>query len=331
MSGPALAPLLQGFFVEHLMQHKAASPQTVSAYRDAFRLLFQFLQERTGIEPAALHLDHLDATALLAFLDHLENDRGNTPRSRNARLAAFRSFFRYAALKEPASLGILTQVLAIPNKRFPRKQVGYFTRPEMNAILGAPDRTLWAGRRDHALLSTLYNSGARASEICALKREQVTPGANPALRLHGKGRKERVVPLWKKTGSILQVWFREIGAAPHPYAFPNARGGMLTRHGLGYVLRETVQRALPLCPSLAHKKASPHVVRHTTAVHLLQAGIDTSVIALWLGHESLETTHVYLEADLATKEQALSKVDPLGPDARRFKPSDTLLSFLESL
>lgn len=172
---------------------------------------------------------------------------------------------------------------------------------------------------------------ARASEICALEREQVTLGAHPTLRLHGKGRKERVVPLWKKTGSTLQVWFREIGATPHPYAFPNARGGMLTRHGLGYVLREAVQRAIPLCPSLAHKKASPHVVRHTTAVHLLQAGVDTSVIALWLGHESLETTHVYLETDLTTKEQALSKVDPLGPNARRFKPNDTLLSFLESL
>lgn len=331
MNHPALAPLLQAFFVDHLLRRKGASPQTVSAYRDAFRLLFRYLADKTGVEPADLRLDHVDAPAVLAFLDHLEIQREKSPRSRNARLAAFRSFFRFAALEEPASLDVVARVLAIPSKRCTRRLVNYLTQPEMDAILGAPDRTRWAGRRDNAILATLYNTGARASELCSLQRAHVTFGACPSLRLHGKGRKERAVPLWKKTAKGLHAWFGELATAGHPFAFPNANEGQLTRHGLGYLLREATRRATATCPSLATKQVSPHVIRHTTAVHLLQSGVDSAVIALWLGHESVETTHVYLEADLASKKRALDKLAPLGPPAQHFKATDKLLAFLESL
>lgn len=331
MSAPAIAPFVQAFFTDHLLRHKRASPQTVSAYRDAFRLLFQFLLDTMGREPAGLCLTDLNADTLLRFLDHLEQQRGNTVRSRNARLAAFRSFFRFVALREPGSLDVITRVLAIPSKRADRRLVGYLTRPEMEAILTRPNADQWAGRRDQALILTLYNTGARVSEISSLQRTQIIFGINTSVCLHGKGRKERAVPLWARTARILKAWFREIGAAKHALAFPNARGDPLTRHGVTYILAQAVEQARRNCPSLAQKQVSPHVIRHTTAMHLLQAGVDLSVIAMWLGHESLETTHIYVEADLATKEKALEKVAPLGPASRRFKADDQLLGFLASL
>lgn len=331
MSAPIVAPLVQAFFVEHLLRHKRASPETVNAYRDAFRLLFCFLQKTKGIEPAALRLADLDAPSLLAFLDHLEQERGNGARSRNARLAAFRSFFRFVALREPSSLDLVTRALAIPNKQSNRRMVRSLARAEIEAILAAPDRATWIGRRDHALILTLYNSGARASEICSLERAQVGFGPSSALHLSGKGRKERAVPLWKSTARVLRAWFSELHEAAHPFAFPNARGRPLTRFGITHLLRQAVQGALPACPSLADKRVSPHVVRHTTAMHLLQAGVDLTVIAMWLGHESLETTHIYVEADLAMKERALSKLPSPAAPARRFKADDALMGFLASL
>lgn len=327
----SIGPLVQAFFAEHLLRHRRASPQTVSAYRDTFRLLLICLSETTGIQPAAVRLEDLDAPALLAFLDHLEQRRKNAVRSRNARLAALRSFFRYVALREPESLALVTRVLAIPRKRATRRLVGSLTRPEMDALLAAPDRATRTGRRDHALLLTLYNSGARVSELTALRRSQVTCGARPALQLHGKGRKERAVPLWARTARVLQAWFRELEGPADGCAFPNARGGPLTRHGVAYRLGQAVQRARATCASLAGKRVGPHVIRHTTAMHLLQAGIDPAVIALWLGHESVETTHMYVEADLAMKERALQKLAPAGPGARRFKATDALLGFLATL
>ena len=327
----SIGPRGQAFFAEHLRRHRRASPQTVGAYRDTFRLLLTFLSETTGIAPAAGRLADLDAPTLLAFLDHLEQQRKHTVRSRNARLAALRSVFRSVALREPESLALVTRGLAIPRQRASRRLVGSLTRPEMDALRAAPDRAARAGRRDHALLLTLYNSGARVSALTALRRSQVTCGGHPALQLHGKGRTARAVPLWARTARVLQAWFRELDGPADGVAFPNARGGPLSRHGVAYRLGQAVQRARATCASLAGKRVGPHVIRHTTAMHLLQAGIDPAVIALWLGHESVETTHLYVEADLALKERALAKLAPAGPGARRFKATDALLAFLATL
>ena len=327
----SVGSLVQGFFVDHLLRHKRVSPHTVRAYRDTFRLLLGFLSDTHGLAPAAVRLADLDVTRTLAFLDHLEQQRQNTIRTRNARLAALRSFFRYVALREPDHLALATQILAIPSKRTDHRLVGYCTRPEIDALLAAPDRTTRAGRRDHALLLTLYNSGARVSEITTLRRAQVSLGVSPSIQLHGKGRKERAIPLWARTARVLRGWFSELGEGTDGVAFPNARGGPLTRHGVMYLLDQAVHRARATCPSLNAKPVSPHVIRHTTAMHLLQAGVDPATIALWLGHESLETTHIYVQADLALKERALEKLAPLGPGSHRFRADDALLGFLAAL
>lgn len=334
-AGGLVGPHLQAFFAEHLLAHKRASPQTVACYRDTFRLLLRFMRDRTGVEPAGLPLAALDADAVLAFLDHVERDRGCTVRSRNNRLAAVRSFFRLVALRVPDSLGQVTRVMAIPVKRCDTRLVGYLARDEVEALLAAPDRATWSGRRDHALLLTLYNSGARVSELTALRRGQVRldPAAGPCLELHGKGRKERVVPLWAETARVLRAWSRELGdQGGGGVVFPNARGQALSRDGVDHLLRRAVAIAALACPSLGAKRVSPHVLRHSTAMHLFQAGVDMAVIALWLGHESLETTHVYVEADLATKERALDKLAPIPPGTpARYRPDDKLLAFLAAL
>lgn len=332
-AGSLVGPHLQAFFAEHLLAHKRASPQTIACYRDTFRLLLRFMRERTGAEPAALPLAALDADAVLAFLDHIERDRGCSVRSRNNRLAAIRSFFRLVALRVPDSLGQVTRVMAIPVRRGDKRLVSYLTREEVKALLAAPDRTAWSGRRDHTLLLTLYNSGARVSEITALQREQVRlDPAGPCLELHGKGRKQRVVPLWVETARVLRAWFRELGDQGSGVAFPSARGQVLSRDGVDHLLRRAVAVATAACPSLGAKKVSPHVLRHSTAMHLFQAGVDIAVIALWLGHESLETTHVYVEADLATKERVLDKLAPMPPGTpARYRPDDKLLAFLAAL
>jgi integrase/recombinase XerD len=325
-----LGPLLQAFFVEHLLTHKRVSAHTVAGYRDAFRLLLVFLRETTGTDPADLSLSDLDAPRILAFLEHVETQRHNRPRSRNARLAAFRSFFRFVAMREPTSIALASRVLAIPTKRIERPLVGYLTRPEIEAILAAPDRKTWAGRRDHALLLVLYNTGARVSEIAHLERSQVDLDPGVYVHLHGKGRKQRAVPLWTKTAKILRAWLHEFGPG-NGLAFPNARGGPLSRYGVAYVIDRAAKTAQQRCPSLREKRLSPHVFRHTTAMHLLQAGVDLSVIALWLGHEGIETTHGYIEADLATKERALAKLTPPATSITRFRPDDALLGFLAKL
>lgn len=327
----ALGPLLQTFFAVHLRTHRRATADTVAAYRDTFRLILTFLRETTHTEPSKLRLDDLDAPTILAFLDHLERDRGNSIRTRNARLAALRSFFRFAALREPESLALITRVLAIPTKSADRRLVGYLQREEIDAILAVPDRTQRLGRRDHALLLTLYNTGARVSEIASLRRSRVILGANPFVQLHGKGRKEREVPLWAKTAGVLQSWFRELDEPADSPVFPNARGRQLTRDGISYILQQAVQSASARCPSLSTKRVSPHVLRHTTAMHLLQAGVAIEVIAMWLGHATTETTHAYVEADLTMKEAALKKLEPAGAPAGRFKPDDGLMTFLSKL
>ena len=326
-----LAPHLHAFFTTYLGQHKRASPQTVASCRDTFRLLLLFIKDTKQIEPSALGLTELDVPTILAFLTHLEQHRGNTVRSRNIRLSAIRSFFRFVALRDPERVDLVMRILAIPVKRQDTKLIGYLTREEIEAILTAPDRSTWVGRRDHALLLTMYNSGARVSEMTALRCAQVAVGVSTFVHLHGKGRKDRTIPLWPQTSRILQDWFRERGAEQGHMAFPNARGQPLSRHGVNYLLHQAVTKAMTGCPSLQNKNVTPHVIRHTTAMHLLQAGIDIATIALWLGHESIETTHIYLAADLEAKERALQKLAPVEDQGGRFMAADPLLTFLASL
>lgn len=331
-SSNLVGPLLQSFFVEHLVQHKQVSSQTIASYRDTFRLLLQFVRDHHGIEPAKLELCKLDASLILSFLGDLEQRRGNCARSRNARLTAIRSFFRVAALREPAGLAAATQVLAIPIKRSDKRLVGYVTREEIDAVLDALNLNTWMGRRDQAFLLTTFNTGARVSEMIALRREHIDVSAKPFVHLHGKGRKQRMVPLWPRTATILRRWLNE--SAPHPDspAFPNRRGKALTRFGVTHLLKQAVRAAKLKCPSLVGKRVSPHTLRHGTAMDLLQSGVGIEVIALWLGHESSETTHKYIEADLAMKERALASTTPTGAKTpARFQPDDALLAFLKKL
>jgi site-specific recombinase XerD len=333
MSAPAslLAPHLQAFFTDHLCQHKRASPETVASCRDTFRLLLRFIKETKRIEPSALCLTELDVPTILAFLDYLEQQRGNVVRSRNIRLSAVRSFFRFVALRDPEQVGLVTQILSIPVKRPDKKLVGYLTREEMEALLAAPDRSKWVGRRDYALLLAMYNSGARVSEMTALNCEQVVFGVSAFLQLHGKGRKDRTIPLWPQTSRTLKQWFQELGGDGGQIAFPSARGKRLSRQGVSYLVQQVAEKAVTHCPSLQTKAVTPHVIRHTTAMALLQAGIDIATIALWLGHESIDTTHIYLEADLEAKERALQKLAPVEDEGARFTADDPLLVFLTSL
>ncbi|AUB85676.1 tyrosine-type recombinase/integrase [Candidatus Thiodictyon syntrophicum] len=326
-----LARLLQAFFCQHLMQQRGASRQTINGYRDTFRLLLRFAETSCGKSIGELALADLDAALVLAFLEDLETRRHNTVRTRNARLAAIRAFVHYAGLQEPAALPVIQRILAIPAKRFDRPVVGFLSRAEIEAILQAPDARTWSGQRDRALLTAMYNTGARVSELVAARRVDLESEHCQALHLHGKGRKERVVPLWARTTKLLRDWLARIGAEPQQPLFPNRQGQPMTRSGVASRLARSVRAASSCCPSLQDRRVSPHSVRHTTAMHLLQAGVDLTVIALWLGHESVETTHQYMEADLRMKEQALATLQapPVGPP--RFVASPTLLAFLDGL
>jgi site-specific recombinase XerD len=302
----------------------------VASYRDTFRLLLQFFAER-GRVPVALGLDELDAPAILAFLDHLEQARGNSIRTRNARLAAVRSFLRYAAARDPISLPVVQRALAIPMKRFARPLLGYLSREEVAAILAAPDTATWSGRRDRALFTLMYNTGARVSEAIGLRRSDVTLNPSRSARIEGKGRKQRVIPLWGSTAECLGGWLPEIGQGPEAPLFPNAHGGRLSRSGVEDRLGEAVRAAVAKCPTLVGRRISPHTLRHTTAMHLLQSGVDVTVIAVWLGHESPETTHMYVEANLAMKEKALSRIEEIPGVPLRYRADDELLRFLADL
>lgn len=330
-SNPTFPALLQDFFCQRLIAQRQASPRTVASYRDAFRLFLGYAQARLQKPPSALTLAELDAPLILGFLDHLEGERQNGARTRNARLAALRSFLHYAALHDPTALAGIQRTLAIPTKRFDRPLLGFLSREEMEAILAAPDRSTWSGHRDHVLLATLYNTGARVSEIIAVCVGDVVLDQTASVRLHGKGRKDRAVPLWKSTMKRLQEWLPRLAGGPQAPLFPNARGRVLTRSGVETRLRVAVATATTGCPSLAKRRISPHTLRHTTAMHLLQSGVDLSVIALWLGHESIDTTHLYIEADLAMKERALATLQDPPSTAWRFRASDRLLAFLDHL
>jgi len=328
---PNLPRLLEAFFTDRLVRQRHASPHTIAGYRDTFRLLLGFAQERLKKEPSAFRLDDLDAPLIGAFLEHLEKDRGNSARSRNVRLAAIHSFFRYAALHEPGHAASTQRVLAIPSKRYDRKLVGFLTRPEIDALLAAPDRKCWGGRRDHVLLLLAVQTGLRVSELIGLRTQDVVLGTGAHVRCEGKGRKERCTPLRKEAVNVLRGWLRERPVDPAGPLFPNARGGALSRDGVQYLLAKHVAIARQRCPSLKKKRVSPHVLRHSTAMDLLQHGVDRSVIALWLGHESPETTQIYLTANLEMKEKALAKSAPMNVRAGRFRPGDRLLAFLKGL
>lgn len=332
ISTPSFSILLQRFFVEHLGRQRAVSPRTIAAYRDTFRLLLSFTEGRTGKAPTALALVDLDARLILSFLDHLEKDRKNGARSRNARLAALRSFLKYAAHYDLTALPVIEHTLAIPMKRFDRPVLGFLSRQEMQAILDAPDPRTWAGQRDRALFSLMYNTGARVSEVIGLRVGDVIIDGTMAAHLRGKGRKERSVPLWRSTASLIRGWKRRLeDIGDDKILFPNRGGERMVRSNVTQRLDLAVSAAAEHHPQLARRSISPHTIRHTTAMHLLQSGVDITVIALWLGHESPATTHMYLEADLSMKERTLNRLQPVGASRARYRPPDQLMQFLQSL
>ena len=328
---PSFAVLLQRFFTQRLMQQRQASAHTVSSYRDTFRLLLRFIQERSHKLPTQITFEELDAPLISAFLDDLEEHRGLKARSRNVRLATIRSFFNFAALERPDRSGQIQRVLAMPSKKFTRTVVGYLTRLEIDALLSMPDQRTWSGRRDHALILTAVQTGARLSEITALTRQSVSLDAGAHIQIIGKGRKERCTPLTKHNAAVLRSWMKNPVRSEVGILFPNAQGGRLSADGLQYILAKHVAAARKVCSSLKHKRVTPHMLRHTTAMELLQAGVDITVIALWLGHESLDTTRVYLDADLELKAKILSKTTPHAGRQRSYRPDDQLMSFLDAL
>jgi len=323
--------LLQTFFTDHLRRQRQASPHTVAAYRNAFRLLLRFAATRLGRPPSRLVLADLDAAFLGEFLDHLERDRENSARSRNARLAAVHAFFRYVALSEPTHALHCQRVLAIPSKRFERGLVQFLTDEEIDTLVCTPDIATWLGRRDRALLLVAVQTGLRVSELIALRRKDVALGTGAHLRCSGKGRKLRATPLRRDVEKILDAWLRERPPAADTPVFASRRGGPLSDDAVEHLVARHAIAARDRCPSLAHKRITPHTLRHTAAMQLLQRGVDRSVIALWLGHESIETTQMYLHADLALKEKALARTSETGIAPGRYRPDDALLAFLEGL
>lgn len=330
-STPSFVQMIQDYFCGHLINQRNASPRTVAAYRDTFRLLLGHLGADRHKQPSQIELTDLTPVAIAAFLNHLERGRHNTVRTRNCRFAAIRAFLRYASARDPSSLLTVQQVLAIPMKRFDRPQMGFLSRDEVDAILATPDCSTWSGRRDRVMFALLYNTGARVSELVSVKLQDLSLAQCASIRLHGKGRKTRTVPLWKDTARSLSKWIKEIHPGASDPLFPNASGDFLTRSGVEYRLRELVRSASIRCPSLGNRRISPHTLRHTTAMHLLQSGVDITVIALWLGHETPATTHMYVEADLAMKERALAKVQEPRTSPIRYRPTDKLLKFLHAL
>jgi integrase/recombinase XerD len=327
----ALAPALEAFFTERLARQRRASECTVAAYRDTWRMLLAFAARRAGKQPSRLDFADLDAPAVAAFLDHLEKERGNSVRTRNARLAAVHSAFSYAALRHPEHAALIARVLAIPAKRADKALVTWLTEDETTALLGAPDRSTRTGRRDHAMLHLAVVTGLRVSELTGLTTADLHLGAGPHVTCHGKGRKQRVTPLTSTAVTILREWLKELPAGQAQILFPGRTGSRLSRDAVERRLTLHTATATASCPSLARKKVSPHVLRHTAAMRLLHAGVEVSVIALWLGHEQTDTAGIYLHADLALKEKALARTTPPDASPGRYQPPDALLAFLESL
>jgi site-specific recombinase XerD len=331
MTTTTLPALIQQFFTDRLSSQMEASPNTIASYRDTFRLLLRFASERVRTMPTKLKTEDLDVTLVEEFLTHVEAQRRNSARSRNLRLAAIRSFFRFVAMHEPAYMLQCQRILALPSKRYVRRTVEFLDRAEMNALLAAPDRSTWAGRRDHALLIVALQTGLRASEIINLRRSDIVTGTGAHVRCEGKGRKQRCTPLRQDTLKVLDRWLRERRGSDKDPLFPTVRGTKLSRDALERLVQKHVLSASKVCPSLMEKRVSPHVLRHSTAMELLHHDVDQSVIALWLGHESVETTQVYIHADLRLKEKALARVAAPDMPPGRYRPNDELLAFLESL
>lgn len=327
----ALATTLQAFFTDRLIRQRQASQHTLAAYRDTLRLLLVFASAQKSKEPSQLEIDDLDAPLIGAFLDHLERDRENATRTRNARLAAIRSLFRYAALRHPDYAAVIERVLAIPPKRFDRKLVTFLTEPELDALLAAPARSTWTGRRDHALFGLAAQTGLRASELIGLRCADIHLGAGAHVSCLGKGRKQRITPLTSGMVAVIRVWLAERAGQAEEPAFVTRTGRALSRDALEHRLAKYVEIAGRTCPSVSMKNVTLHVLRHTAAMRLLRAGVDTSVIALWLGHEQIQTTQIYLHADLELKERALAKTTPVNTAPGRYRPPDVLLAFLEAL
>jgi integrase/recombinase XerD len=331
MTTTTLPALIQQFFTDRLCNQMEASPNTIASYRDTFRLLLRFASERTNRVPTKLKIEDLDMALVEDFLVHVETQRRNSARSRNARLAAIRSFFRFVAMHEPAHMLHCQRILAMPSKRYVRQTVEFLDRAEMEALLAAPDRSTWVGRRDHAILVVALQTGLRASEIVNLRRRDILTGTGAHVRCEGKGRKQRSTPLRQDTLKILDAWLSErMGGADDPL-FPTVRGTKLSRDALERLVQKHTLAASKSRPSLIGKRVSPHVLRHSTAMELLHHGVDQSVIALWLGHESIETTQVYIHADLRLKEKALARIAAPESHPGRYRPDDTLLAFLEAL
>ncbi|MGH2831350.1 MAG: tyrosine-type recombinase/integrase [Solirubrobacteraceae bacterium] len=327
----ALSPLLQKFFTDRLIRQRHASPHTIASYCDTFRLLLKFVKAKTGKASSKLTLEDLDAPLIGTFLDHLENTRGNTVRTRNARLTAIHSFFHFAELEVPEQAALIQRVLAIPDKRLDTALISYLERPEIEALLRSPDCSTWIGRRDHALLLLAVQSGLRVSELAGLRCCDVQLGSGAHVRCDGKGRKERCTPLTRSTTAVLRGWLRECGGQGHDPLFPSSSGQHLTRNAIWRLVIKHAEHAKEHCPSIQAKHVTPHVLRHTAAMTLLHAGVDTSVIALWLGHESLTSTTVYLHADMAIKEQALERTTPATTKQGRYRPPKELEAFLDQL
>jgi site-specific recombinase XerD len=329
---PSFPALVQAFFAEHLSQQRALSPQTIAAYRDAFMLFLSFAEARLCRSAATITLADITPDLIIAFLDHLERERHNSVRSRNARLAALRSFLKFASHRDVSSLQVIERALGVPAKRFERPMLGYLSREQVLAVIGTPDKT-WISQRDHVLLLLLYNTGARVSEITAVKVGEVVLDEGAAcVHLHGKGRKQRSVPLWRSTVRAIRAWLRRNPQFDSDSPLlPNRDGKSMSRWNVTQRLDRAVQVAAESCPDLATRRISPHTIRHTTAMHLLQAGVDISVIAIWLGHESPATTHQYVEADLAMKERALARLHEPEAKLRRYRAPDSLIDFLRTL
>lgn len=326
-----VAPTLQLFFTQRLAKQRQASPATVRSYRNAITLLLRFVQDRTGKAPSALDWEDLDAEVISAFLDHLECDRGNSARSRNVRLAALRSLFRYAALRHPEHAQLIAQVLAIPQKRTDKAQVSFLEAEEVDALLASPDLTRWEGRRDRALIALALQTGLRLSELTGIRCGDIELGPGAHVRCTGKGRKQRGVPLTTVSVAILRPWCRERGGLPDEPLFPTRRGRPLSDDAVAARLTLYKQIAVDMCPSIRLKRLTPHVLRHTCAMTLLREGVDVAVIALWLGHADLRSTNAYLHADMTIKERALTRITPQSSKPGRYRPPDKLLAFLEGL
>jgi site-specific recombinase XerD len=323
--------LLQSFFTDYLIAQRRVSQHTIASYRDTFRLFLRFSQKHLKKAPSNLSLNDIDASLIRLFLRELEAQRNVSAQTRNQRLAAIHSCFRYAALQYPEYSEMIQQILAIPHKRYNRVPIDYLTTDEVNNLLNAPDRTVWSGRRDYTLLLVDIRTGLRVSELTDLHKSDVTFGTGAHIHCFGKGRKERSTPITKNTAKVLQQWLRECKINEEDLIFTNARGGHLSTDGVQYILDKHIGHACELCPSLKKKRITPHVLRHTAAMQLLQSGVDPMIIAIWLGHESIETTQVYIKEDLKMKEQALQKTQESKSKSLRYKPEDKLLNFLQAL